>query len=467
MKRLILFVSVVILGFVSCTKETTSYNHLEARKSPAWFRESFSYQLVVRNFSEEGTLKGAEKGLARLKDLGVGVIYLIPVCESDTDMDRSGWSPKQIRAGFNDPRNPYRISDYMHVDPEYGTDEDLQNFIKSAHDLGMKVFLDLVFAHCGPSAKVLKEHPEYFLYDENGNMRHTRWNFPMFDTNKKETRDYFMSVMKHYLTYYNADGFRCDVSDYVPISFWENARRELEKIKPELVMIAESEKLDNTCFAFDANYGWEICNDVVKVGMIGKMVGIQKHVTAPFKVGMAHAREIHQTMKSLRPKGSLNWNMYENHDLAEYAQNNRVEKVCGNACCELMLAFTFAIDGVPFIFNGQEIAYDKRLSFFGHKDSWINWNTDGQTAVAKDRTAKIKAWAKMRKEQKALVYGETEWIDNDRPVDVCSFKRTLDGADDVLFVGNFTDVESKVTLADGTQYTLAPFEYIFEPQPKK
>ena len=466
MKRFITLVSVAMLALASCTKETTSYNHLEARKSPAWFRESVSYQLVVRNFSEEGTLKGAEKGLQRLKDLGIGVVYLIPVCESDTDMDRSKWSPKQIRAGFNDPRNPYRISDYMHVDPEFGTDEDLQDFIKEAHRLGMRVFLDLVFAHCGPSAKVLKEHPEYFLYDENGKLRLTRWNFPMFDTNKKETREYFMSVMKHYLTYYDADGFRCDVSDYVPISFWENARRELEKIKPELVMIAESDKLDNTRFAFDANYGWEICTDVIKTYVVGKMVGIQKNVKVPRTVGVAQAREVHEKMIALRPKGSLNWNMYENHDLAEYSQHNRVEKICGNASCEAMLAFTFAIDGVPFLFNGQEIAYDKRLSFFGHKNSWINWEVDGATEVAKDRTEKIKAWAKMRKEQKALVYGKTEWIDNDRPVDVCSFKRTLEGCDDVLFVGNFTDVETKVTLADGTKYTLAPFGYIFGPQTK-
>ena len=466
MKTLVLLLSILMLSFTSCC-DKTSYNNLEARKSPAWFRESVSYQLVVRNFSEEGTLKGAEKQLKRLQDLGVGVIYLIPVCESDTDMDRKNWSPKQIRAGFNDPRNPYRISDYMHVDPEFGTDEDLQHFIKSAHDLGMRVFLDLVFAHCGPSAKIVKEHPEYFLYDENGKMCLTRWNFPMFDTNKAETRDYFMSVMKHYLTYYDADGFRCDVSDYVPISFWENARRELEKIKPELVMVAESDKLDNTCFAFDANYGWEICNDVVKALVVAEAVGIQKSIKVPWRLGFARAREVHEEMIAKRPKGSLNWNMYENHDLAEYSQHNRIEKICGNACCEVMLALTFALDGVPFLFNGQEIAYDKRLSFFGHKNSWINWATDGQTAVAKDRSAKIKAWAKMRKEYKALPYGKTEWIDNSVPADIISFKRTLDGHDDVLFVGNFSDVAVDVTLADGTKYSFKPWEYIFAPQPKK
>ena len=163
MKRAFILISLLMLSTSLFAQQ--SYGHLNARKTSAWFREGISYQLVVRNFSEEGTLKGAEKGLKRLADLGVSVVYLIPVCESDTDMDRTKWSPKQIRAGFNDPRNPYRISDYFHVDPEYGTDQDLKDFIATAHKLGMRVLLDLVFAHCGPSAKVLKEHPEFFLYE--------------------------------------------------------------------------------------------------------------------------------------------------------------------------------------------------------------------------------------------------------------------------------------------------------------
>ena len=132
-----------------------------------------------------------------------------------------------------------------------------------------------------------------------------------------------------------------------------------------------------------------------------------------------------------------------------------------------MLALTFALDGVPFIFNGQEIAYDKRLSFFGHKNSWINWKVDGASEAAKHRTAKIKEWAKMRKEQKALPYGKTEWIDNSCPADIISFKRTLEGCDDVLFIGNFSDVAVDFTLADGTKYSFKPWEYIFKPQSNK
>ena len=159
--------------------------------------------------------------------------------------------------------------------------------------------------------------------------------------------------------------------------------------------------------------------------------------------------------------------MTDNHDFSTDVFHNRMEKRLGNACCEAQLAFSFAIDGVPFLFNGQEIAHDKRVSLFGHKDCWINWAVDGATEVAKDRTEKIKVWAKMRKEHKALQYGATEWIDNDRPAEVLSFKRTLEGAADVLFVGNFSDKEVKVKLANGAKYTLAPWGYIFEPQKRK
>ena len=73
----------------------------------------------------------------------------------------------------------------------------------------------------------------------------------------------------------------------------------------------------------------------------------------------------------------------------------------------------------------------------------------------------------MRKEQKALTYGKTEWIDNDKPAEVLSFKRTYEGCSDVLFVGNFSEKEVKVKLADGRKYTLAPWGYIFEPKSRR
>ena len=99
----------------------------DARKSPEWFTRGVMYQIQPRAFTPEGTLKAAAEKLPYLKDLGVTIAYLVPVMKMDTDMDKGFWSPRQIKSGFDNPKNQYRISDYFHVDEEYGTDADLRD----------------------------------------------------------------------------------------------------------------------------------------------------------------------------------------------------------------------------------------------------------------------------------------------------------------------------------------------------
>ena len=132
----------------------------DARKSPKWFTEGVMYQIQPRSFTPEGTLRAATRKLPYLKDLGVTIAYLVPVMKMDDSRDKAFWSPRQIRSGFDNPKNQYRIADYFHVDEEYGTDEDLKAFCREAHRLGLKVVFDLVYLHCGPTAPFLREHPE-------------------------------------------------------------------------------------------------------------------------------------------------------------------------------------------------------------------------------------------------------------------------------------------------------------------
>ena len=145
----------------------------DARKSPEWFTRGVMYQIQPRAFTPEGTLKAAAEKLPYLKDLGVTIAYLVPVMKMDTDMDKGFWSPRQIKSGFDNPKNQYRISDYFHVDEEYGTDADLRDFCAAAHGIGMKVVFDLVYLHCGPTAPVLKEHPEFTWWNPDGTVKLT------------------------------------------------------------------------------------------------------------------------------------------------------------------------------------------------------------------------------------------------------------------------------------------------------
>ncbi len=427
-----------------------------ARQSPDWFRRGLTYQMMPRAMSEAGTLKGAGEQLDRLCEMGVSIVYLLPVNAADTDMDRKNWSPRQIKSGFNDPRNPYRAGDYFHVDPEYGTDQDLKDFVDKAHSLGMKVFLDLVFLHCGPSAQVIRQHPEYFQHDGEGNLKTGPWHFPIFDYGRRDTREYVKSIMCYYIADFNVDGFRLDVADSIPLDFWDEARTALDALRPGTVLCAEGQKPANTIHAFDANYSWPVCGPLIS--------GMDKFFGKGEEFDASAIRTSYEKYMSGAPRGTILWNYMENHDTATDAFEARREKVWGYDASTLGLAFIFAMEGVPLIFTGQEACYDKRVSLFGHKDCWIDWEEALSSANAGERVANIKHWSELRNRYSSLTDGETVWLDNDQPKAVSSFVRRDGVSRDVIFVGNFSDKKIKVKLGDGSKYRLAPWEYVFEPR---
>ena len=137
------------LAMAALGADMVPLNQQQARTSPEWITRGVMYQIQPRAFTPEGTFKAAQARLPKLADLGVTILYLCPVFVADDDMDQASWSPRQKKSGMNNPRNPYRMKDFYHVDPEYGTDQDLKNFAAAAHALKMRVMLDMVFLHCG------------------------------------------------------------------------------------------------------------------------------------------------------------------------------------------------------------------------------------------------------------------------------------------------------------------------------
>lgn len=426
-----------------------------AKPVPEWFRTGLTYQIMPRSMSEEGTLKGAEAHLERLQDLGVNTVYLLPVNEADTDMNKAFWSERQHKAGFDDPRNPYRAGDYFHVDPEYGTDKDLHDFVAHAHALGMKVLLDMVFLHCGPSAKVLKEHPDYFQRGTDGELQLGEWHFPIFDYGNPAARAYLKTVMAYYVADANVDGFRLDVADEIPLDFWEEAREMLDGMRPDLVLVAEGSRPENTLKAMDCNYNFPVMRELRR----WLRRSFQGRATFDFSI----IRKAHEDYFANCPQGTLLWNFSENHDTATDDYDLRMEKNWGYGCSTLLMAFCFALDGVPFLVNGQEICYDKRISLFGHKDCWIHWEEAADNPRAQERTEMIRRWVEMRGRYSALTHGQTLWLDNDRPAEVGAFLRRDGKSDDILFVGNFSDKKVSVKLENGQKFKLEPWAFIFKP----
>ena len=239
---LIAMASLLVLASYAEAADSIPLNKRQAWPSPDWVTGGVMYQVQPRAFTPEGTLKAATARLPAVAKLGVDIVYICPVFVSDDCPDPKTWSPRQRKSGTNNPRNPYRMKDYYHVDPEYGTDEDLKQFIAEAHKLGMHVLLDMVYLHCGPNAVFLEEHPEFVKRDKDGKLVLTRWGFPTIDHSNPELREYLWKNMEYWVGQFGADGFRCDVSDGVPLDFWETARERLEKIRPEICMLAEGRR---------------------------------------------------------------------------------------------------------------------------------------------------------------------------------------------------------------------------------
>lgn len=181
-----------------------------SRPMPEYLKSAVVYQIVLHNFTQTGTFKAARAMLDHVRSTGADVVYLTPFFEMDRDMDRKYWSPRQIGSGYDSPLNPYRIKDYNKIDPIYGTDKDFDAFCAKAHSLGMKVYLDLVYLHCGPTC-VLKDLAHDTLQrNPDGSLKLNNYNFPLLNYKSKATRKYLIDSMLHWIKR-GADGFRCDV----------------------------------------------------------------------------------------------------------------------------------------------------------------------------------------------------------------------------------------------------------------
>lgn len=400
--------------------QPTPLNERPARPSPEWVTRGVMYQIQPRACTPEGTLKAATVRLPKLAELGVDILYLCPVFVADDDPNIHGWSPRQKKSGMNNPRNPYRMKDYYHVDPEYGTDDDLKAFVAAAHQLGMHVLLDLVYLHCGPNAVFLAEHPHFVKRDQAGQVATAAWGFPALNLTNPELREYLWRNMEYWVREFGADGFRCDVADGVPLDFWETARDRLEKLRPELCLLAEGTRREDQLKAFDLDYGWGFTWD-----------------------NAANLKKRWEQMRDERPRGGARFIRFiDNHDMANDAYDQRIEQAWGNRRVQAALAAMFTLDGVPMIYNGQEVADTARHSIFGRLP--IDW-AHGETPAGQARQAFCRQLCTLRHAERALTHGTVVWLDNDQPASVLSFLRRASGAE-ILSVLNLSDRATQVRL---------------------
>ncbi len=438
-----------------------------SRKVPVWFEKSIIYQINLRCFTQEGTLRSAERLLPHIKSMGVDIVYLCPFVMSDDDPDQNGWSRRQIKSGSLNPKNPYRISDYFTVDPEYGTDDDVESFVKTAHEIGLRVMFDLVYMHCGPNAVFLKEHPDFVKHNEDGSIKLTEYHFPIINFDSAELRKYLYDNMLYFVRRFDVDGYRCDVGDACPLDFWIEGSRRVRELKPDFVMLNEGRNAEALATCFDANYGFEW-------GLTLSKIFQDKMKPAELRIHWEQDAENN-------PKGARMIRWYENHDVANDSYDHRIDVPENGVKGEAALVLCYMIDGIPFLYNGNEIADCGRNDFFANRFSkgfhGLDWATV-LTERGKHRMELVKKLSRMRHANRILTAGKTEWLTNDKEDAVISFARVC-GKKKVVVLVNMKNEPVNVTchleenvltemLSSGASFeggkelraTLKPFGYL-------
>ncbi len=340
MKKLLI---ISILLFISCSNaqnKTTGLSH------PEWSYNKIIYEVNLRQYTNEGTFKAFEEHLPRLKEMGVGILWLMPI-HPIGEKNRKGTLGSY-----------YSVKDYKAINPEHGTKEDFKALVEKIHEMGMYVIIDWVANHTAWDNVWVNEHPEFYTKDSSGNFVPPVADWAdVIDLNfdNKKLQAAMIDALKYWVEEFDIDGYRCDVAAMVPIDFWFDTKKELDKIKP-VFMLAEAWEPELHKY-FDMTYSWETYHLMSKI---------------------AKGNETADSLKALLKKEekmysdtAFRMQFTSNHD--ENTWGGTTKEKFGDAA-ETFAALTFVIPGMPLIYSGQEAGLDKRLSFF-EKDN-IVWKDD-------------------------------------------------------------------------------------------
>lgn len=383
------------------------------RKSPDWLRSSVVYEIFPRDFSKTGDLNGITARLDELQDLGVDILWLMPI-HPIGEKNRKGTMG-----------SPFAVRDFYAINPDYGTTNDFKRLIDEAHKRHMKIVMDIVAGQTSWDS-VLMDHPDYYLKDTNGAIipPDPAWtDVAGLNYANPDVRHHMTDMMKSWLKDYSVDGFRVDVAPNVPIDFWETAHDELEKINPEVIILADAgakPELLAKAFDVDSSWGFVYTLDLVMNG----------------GVPMSYLKDSWDHSDQQFPKGALHLRFSDNHEQTrEVARHGIIGALAAQVVMVMM-------DGVPLFYNGMEVgdateSTDPAL----FEKMPVDWHPGGRPPLR----AIYKDLIKLRKQYPAFYNGDVNWLTNSAPDQVISFTRT-DKSDEFLVLVNLTSLRATGTV---------------------
>jgi glycosidase len=408
-----LYVLLAVCSMIACggdaqaqTSSAQDFSKLNARSSRKWLRDGVIYQIFPRAFSAEGNFKGVTARLDDLKKLGVTILWLMPV-------HPIGQERRKGTVG-----SPYAVRDYYAINPDYGTQEDLRRLISEAHRRGLKVIIDIVANHTAWDSVMMKT-PDFYTHDASGKIIPPVPDWAdVADLNYGDPRlrDYMIEMLKYWLREFDLDGFRCDVAMMVPTDFWERARVELEKIKPDIFMLAEAHEPDLLVKAFDLDYSWPL-HGALTEALMGN---------AP----ATRLREAWEEEHAKFPRGAEHMRFSDNHD------ERRAIARFGERGALAASAVMFTLDGVPMLYNGMEIGdtaesgapalFEKLPIFWGFAERRPEFPRFYTQLIT------------LRKSSQALCEGSLEWLHNSDESRIISYLRRA-GDEEIMVAVNLSN----------------------------
>lgn len=405
---------------ISTQQPLRNVSKLPARSTRDWVRDGVVYEIYPRAFSPSGDFNGITARLDQLKDLGVNILWLMPI-------HPLGQEKKKGSIG-----SPYAVRDYYGINPDYGTKEDFKRLITEAHRRGMKVMIDIVANHTSWD-NVMMKNPDFYEHDASGRITYPHDWSDVAELNYRnpQLRQYMTEMLKYWVREFDLDGFRCDVAEEVPTDFWENARVELDKIKPDIAMLAEGHKAELLVKAFDFDYSWPIHSSLTRV-LQGQ--GRASDLRAEWE----------QEFKDW-PRGSLHLRFSDNHD------ERRAIARFGEPAALAASALMFTIDGVPLLYNGMEVGdttesgapalFEKLPVFWPFAERRPEFPRFYKQIMA------------LRRSSNALRRGSLEWLRNSDESRVLTFARKT-ANEEVIVAINFSSLpfSGSVESASGLAY---------------
>ena len=410
-------------------------------QTPHWVKDTVWYQIFPDRFAKKdassklkwgklpvhnhelygGNLKGVIEKLPYLHDLGVTGVYFTPIFESPT-------------------AHKYDTTDYYKIDPQFGTLEDLQELVKQAHALNIKVMLDGVFNHAGIQHKFFQDvikHGEQSKYKnsfyierypviDGTSLNYKAFafakNMPKWRTEDIYAEDYLLGCVKYWIETCDIDGWRLDVSNEVSHDFLRKIKQVARKAKKDIFILGEN---------LDDSTPWlqgDQMDGVMNYDLSFPMWEYFEH-----KISLPEFKNTVTSYLAKTPKHVI----YSMFNLIGCHDTVRVKTRLGEDMrrVSLIQIFMFASAGNPNIYYGDEVGLS------GDKDPdnrrCMIWDEEKQDLDFKALTKKL---ITLRKTYRSFVDTDYEFID----VDVLAFYKSYEN-EKVLFILN-NDNHKDITL---------------------